>query len=121
VTVLVALSVALWLLVRYYRAAKSSGLPVGPPVLDPDEDPLSIQKPQSLQTKEEVAAKVPVEVSSGRRPSEENGGSADRDSLRGESPERRAIAPAARVDHDSVVIEVGEVFLAHGEGLRAKE
>ncbi len=42
VTVLVAASVVIFLLIRYYRARKRSGLPVGPPVLDSDLDPLSI-------------------------------------------------------------------------------
>jgi membrane protein DedA with SNARE-associated domain len=41
-TVAVAVGVAAWLLMRYYRAQRSSGLPVGPPVLDPDVDALSI-------------------------------------------------------------------------------
>jgi hypothetical protein len=41
VTVLLAAGVAIFLLIRYYRAQKRSGMPVGPPVLDGDLDPLS--------------------------------------------------------------------------------
>jgi membrane protein DedA with SNARE-associated domain len=40
VTVILALSLAIWLLVRYDRARRRSGLPVGPPVLDSDDVPL---------------------------------------------------------------------------------
>jgi membrane protein DedA with SNARE-associated domain len=40
VTVILALSLAVWLLVRYDRARRRSGLPVGPPVLDSDDVPL---------------------------------------------------------------------------------
>jgi hypothetical protein len=40
VTLLVALSVAIWLLIRYYKARRRAGLPVGPPVLDSDDVPL---------------------------------------------------------------------------------
>jgi hypothetical protein len=121
VTVLVALSVALWLLVRYYRAAKISGLPVGPPVLDPDEDPLSIQKPPSVHPKEQAAAEAPVDGSGGRLRGEENGSSTGRESLRGDSRERPTGRPVARVDDDDVAIEVADVFLSRGEGLRAEE
>jgi membrane protein DedA with SNARE-associated domain len=40
VTVILALSLAIWLLARYDRARRRSGLPVGPPVLDSDDVPL---------------------------------------------------------------------------------
>jgi len=40
VTVLAALGLAIWLLVRYVKARRRSGLPVGPPVLDSDDVPL---------------------------------------------------------------------------------
>jgi membrane protein DedA with SNARE-associated domain len=40
VTVLLALGVAIWLLVRYDKARRRSGLPVGPPILDSDDVPL---------------------------------------------------------------------------------
>jgi membrane protein DedA with SNARE-associated domain len=42
VLVAVAVGVVVWLLVRYYRAKRRSGLPVGPPVLEIGSDLLSI-------------------------------------------------------------------------------
>jgi membrane protein DedA with SNARE-associated domain len=39
-TIVVAVGVAIWLLVRYYKARRRGGLPVGPPVLESDEAPL---------------------------------------------------------------------------------
>jgi membrane protein DedA with SNARE-associated domain len=35
-----AVSLATWVLVRYYRAQRSAGLPIGPPVLEHDDAPL---------------------------------------------------------------------------------
>ncbi len=43
----VAVGVLAWLAIRYYRAKRRSGKPVGPPVLDDDDDPLSIDRPSS--------------------------------------------------------------------------
>jgi membrane protein DedA with SNARE-associated domain len=40
VTIVVAVGVATWLYVRYAKARRRSGLPVGPPVLDSDDVPL---------------------------------------------------------------------------------
>jgi membrane protein DedA with SNARE-associated domain len=40
VTVIVAAGVAIWLLIRYDKARRRAGLPVGPPVLDSDDVPL---------------------------------------------------------------------------------
>jgi len=40
VTIIVALGVAIWLLIRYYKARRRAGLPVGPPVLESDDIPL---------------------------------------------------------------------------------
>ena len=40
ITVIVAVGVGGFLLYRYYRAQRRSGLPVGPPVLEADEVPL---------------------------------------------------------------------------------
>ena len=62
VTVLVAVSVALWLLIRYYRAQRSSGKPVGPPVLDSDEDPLSIHDLQTPRQAAEAVVEAAVDV-----------------------------------------------------------
>jgi len=43
-TLLAALGVAVFLLIRYYRAQHRAGLPVGPPVLDSDEVPLPLDE-----------------------------------------------------------------------------
>ena len=40
VTVIVAVGVAIWLLIRYDKARRRAGMPVGPPVLDSDDVPL---------------------------------------------------------------------------------
>jgi membrane protein DedA with SNARE-associated domain len=40
VTVIVAAGVAIWLLIRFDKARRRAGLPVGPPVLDSDDVPL---------------------------------------------------------------------------------
>jgi membrane protein DedA with SNARE-associated domain len=40
VTILVAIGVGSWLYIRYEKARRRSGLPVGPPVLDSDDVPL---------------------------------------------------------------------------------
>jgi hypothetical protein len=40
VMVIAAIGVAIWLLVRYDRARRRSGLPVGPPVMESDDVPL---------------------------------------------------------------------------------
>ena len=72
VTVLVAASVAVWLLIRYYRAQKSSGLPVGPPVLDSDEDPLSIDDLPSVHHPPDVSIAAPVDISGASAPREED-------------------------------------------------
>jgi membrane protein DedA with SNARE-associated domain len=44
VTLIAALSVAAWLVHRYYKARRRAGLPVGPPVLDSDEVPLPLHE-----------------------------------------------------------------------------
>jgi len=46
VTVLVALGLAIWLLVRFDKARRRAGLPVGPPVLDSDDVPLPSGDPR---------------------------------------------------------------------------
>ncbi len=45
-TITAALGVAIWLLIRYYKARDRAGLPIGPPVLDSDDIPLP---PDDLQ------------------------------------------------------------------------
>jgi hypothetical protein len=121
VTVLIAVSVALWLLIRYYRAQKSSGLPVGPPVLDSDEDPLSIHDLSSVHKSPDVSLKAPVDLSGVRAPREQDGVAAGGDSRRGDSGVRRAVAPPRMTDDDGVAIEVGGGRRADGARPRAEE
>jgi membrane protein DedA with SNARE-associated domain len=40
VTVIAAVGIAIWLIIRYDKARRRAGLPVGPPVLDSDDVPL---------------------------------------------------------------------------------
>ena len=86
VTVIVAVGVAIWLLVRYDKARRRSGLPVGPPVLDSDDVPLPSD---DLRVPLHFARTVAVpssRSSSGARPCR-TGGDA--------SPARRPVAPEA--------------------------
>jgi membrane protein DedA with SNARE-associated domain len=107
VTVLVAVSIALWLLIRYYRAQKSSGKPVGPPVLDADEDPLSIHDLQIPRQPPEAAAEAAADTWEAALPREESGYSSVRETRPGNSGLRRAVMPSTEEDHDGVAIEVG--------------
>jgi membrane protein DedA with SNARE-associated domain len=121
VTVLVAASVALWLLIRYYRAQKSSGLPVGPPVLDLDKDPLSIDDLPSAHHSPGVPIAAPLDTLSVPVPDEADALEAGSDSTRGESGVRRLAPPAAVMDHDGVAIEVGNGRGAQAPGPLAEE
>ena len=121
VTVLVAVSVALWLLIRYYRAQKSSGLPVGPPVLDSDEDPLSIDDLPSVHHSPGASIAAPLAISGVSVPREEDAPAAGRESTRGESLVRLSVTPGAGTDHDSVAIEVGNGRGAPDPGPMAEE
>ena len=55
VTVIVAVGVAIWLLVRYDKARRSAGKPVGPPVLDSDDVPLPAADRRGARTAERAA------------------------------------------------------------------
>jgi membrane protein DedA with SNARE-associated domain len=121
VTVLVAVSVAIWLLIRYYRAQKSSGLPVGPPVLDSDKDPLSIDDLPSVHRSPGVSIAAPLDVSGVFVPREKDAPAAGRESTPGQSGVRRAVTPAAGTDHDGVAIEVGNGRRVESPVPRAEE
>jgi membrane protein DedA with SNARE-associated domain len=90
-TVLVALGVAIWLLHRYYRAQKSSGLPVGPPVLDSVEEALSFHDLPigALQGVEPSSA--PPESKDIAGPRDEGHSRADKRPLLSEPALRRAL------------------------------
>jgi membrane protein DedA with SNARE-associated domain len=107
VTVLLALSVAIFLLIRYYRARNRSGLPVGPPVLDSDDDPLSIDdlpaahpRPSTLV----APAVVPVETPTKAGEDARDGNVAA--ACLSESGLRWAPHAATKPQHDGVAIEV---------------
>jgi membrane protein DedA with SNARE-associated domain len=53
-----AVTIATWLLVRYYKAQRQAGKPIGPPVLDSDDVPLPESAPRhpSPQLKASIAA-----------------------------------------------------------------
>jgi membrane protein DedA with SNARE-associated domain len=121
VTVLVAASVVLWLLIRYYRAQKSSGLPVGPPVLDSDDDSLSIHDLSSLHQSQDASIKSPGDVSTVSAPREEDTAAAGRESRRGDSGVRRAVTPPSIMDDDGVAIEAVNGRTADGARPRAEE
>jgi membrane protein DedA with SNARE-associated domain len=56
VTVLVAVGVAIWLLIRHDKARRRAGLPVGPPVLDSDDVPLPVDDRRGLIPQERAVA-----------------------------------------------------------------
>jgi membrane protein DedA with SNARE-associated domain len=53
----VAVAVVTWLLIRYYRAKRRAGQPVGPPVLEDDLDPLSIDTMPGAQVQQSASSK----------------------------------------------------------------
>ncbi len=53
----VAVAVVAWLLIRYYRAKRRAGQPVGPPVLEDDLDPLSIDTMSGAQVQQSASSK----------------------------------------------------------------
>jgi hypothetical protein len=56
VTVIVAAGVAIWLLIRYDKARRRAGQPVGPPVLDSDDVPLPARDRRGALPPERAAA-----------------------------------------------------------------
>jgi membrane protein DedA with SNARE-associated domain len=121
VTVLVAASVVLWLLIRYYRAQKSSGLPVGPPVLDSDEDPLSIDDLSGVHQPPDVSIRATVDLSGVSAHREEDFTSTTQKSRRGDSEVRRAVTPSPVTDDNGVAIEVVGPRRANRRGPMAEE
>jgi membrane protein DedA with SNARE-associated domain len=60
VTVIVAVAVAIWLLIRYDKARRRAGLPVGPPVLDSDDVPLPTGDLRSRPISQESSAQAEI-------------------------------------------------------------
>jgi hypothetical protein len=61
---LVGLAVAIvaWILIRFYRAKRRAGQPIGPPVLEDDLDPLSIDTRPGSQTKQSSPTKTEIKI-----------------------------------------------------------
>jgi membrane protein DedA with SNARE-associated domain len=71
VTIIAALGVAAWLVVRYYRARRRAGQPVGPPVLESDDAPLpqtDLRSELSKRAAAPAASVDPTETRSERAP-----------------------------------------------------
>jgi membrane protein DedA with SNARE-associated domain len=93
----VAVGVVVWLLIRYYRAKRRSGQPVGPPVLDDDADPLSIDRPKTTHAQPgSSGADENVEQTA---PEVEQAGQAIEETRPTESGTRQPVKPSARLNH----------------------
>jgi membrane protein DedA with SNARE-associated domain len=122
VTVVVALSIALWVLYRYYRAQKSSGLPVGPPVLDLDQDPLSIADLASVHRSKHVSNAPAADPADPPAPPRQDVAATLIDPRPGESGGRPAVAaPAVTDDRNGMAIDVSDARLADNGLPRAEE
>ncbi len=115
----VAVVVVAWLLIRYYRAKRRAGQPVGPPVLEDDLDPLSIdtmpgarlqQSPSSKSGITSVAKVEPVQLSpAGGEPCPT---SPDEMSVTDSSARQRAES-SAHQNHDGIALDSA---MAHASG-----
>jgi len=107
VTVVVAASVAIFLLIRYYRARKRSGLPVGPPVLDSDLDPLSMHDLPAAHPRQATSVELAVVPGETSMQAEEH---VEAESSAAAGPSKSALRPAPKAatkpTHDGVAIEV---------------
>jgi membrane protein DedA with SNARE-associated domain len=118
VTVAITVSLAVWLLHRYYRAHKASGLPVGPPVLDPDVDPLAIDDFRSIHQHKSIATAGRAQVLA---PGENDRGSAAAPGGPGESGLHRVIAAPAVTTDDAIEIDIPGGHPSESGLLRAGE
>jgi membrane protein DedA with SNARE-associated domain len=111
VTVILALSLAIWLLVRYDRARRRSGLPVGPPVLDSDDVPLPSGDHRAPMSSPEPAAAAGLAIVKGAAGSEPPGEAAAdsaasvRPAVAG-SNSRPSTSMTTRGSHDPVMIDL---------------
>jgi membrane protein DedA with SNARE-associated domain len=113
ITVILALSLAIWLLVRYDKARRRSGLPVGPPVLDSDDVPLpagDLRAPLSLPEPGPAPEIAIIKGAAGAEPLGELPAAADSAaSVRpaiGGSNSRPSTAITLRGSHDPVMIDL---------------
>jgi membrane protein DedA with SNARE-associated domain len=105
VLVAVAVAVVVWLLFRYYRAKRRSGQAIGPPVLDDDADPLSIDRPKHAHEQPGASdAATALDVES--HPQEiEQPPRASGETRPSESVARQPATAAAKLYHDGIAIE----------------
>ncbi len=119
VTVLVALILVIWLLERYRRAKKRSGQPVGPPVLDIDQDPFSIDDLPSGHGQPGAKATAPPEPPDRSSPPQERQpDTAERETRLTESGIRRAVKAAVNSNHHGTAVDRGRT---ESGGRRAEE
>jgi hypothetical protein len=112
VLVAVAIGVATWLIVRYERARRRSGMPVGPPVMESDDVPLPSSDLRVLTVSpdtETASALAGADTASGREPIRtDNVGSASTvgsGADDGSGPRSPVALPAQR-SHDPVMIDL---------------
>jgi membrane protein DedA with SNARE-associated domain len=116
VTIGVALGLAVWLLVRYYKARHRSGLLVGPPVLDSDDVPLPADQLRSPFPQSGPALDAVLIDPAARGAEARSSGDQETQAKPGASPAGRAApaalgkrpdlsAPNPRLD-DAVAVEV---------------
>jgi membrane protein DedA with SNARE-associated domain len=112
VLVAVAIGVATWLIVRYERARRRSGMPVGPPVMESDDVPLPSSDLRVLTVSpdtETAPALGGADAASGREPIRtDNAGSTSTvgsGADDGSGPRSPVALPAQR-SHDPVMIDL---------------
>ena len=111
VTVILALSLATWLLVRYDRARRRSGLPVGPPVLDSDDVPLPSAEFRATSVSAEPVTAADLAISEGAAGTEPSGeiaaeAAASVRAGAAASSVRPSTAIPVRDSHDPVMIDL---------------
>lgn len=106
VTVLVAVSVAIWLLIRYYRAQNRSGLPVGPPVLESEEDALSFHDLPIAHLQPGASITGGVDPAETPAPHADHAPGTHVAAGLTQSGMRRAVKPPAKPHREGVAIEV---------------
>jgi membrane protein DedA with SNARE-associated domain len=109
----VAVAIVVWLLIRYYRAKRRAGLPVGPPVLEDDLDPLSFDSLPSVQVQQSASSKVAdqTETAASFEAADRSPPTADEpqksaaDTRLTDSSPRRLAPSASKPNHDGVPID----------------
>ena len=122
----VAVAVVVWLLIRYYRGRRS-GQPVGPPVLEDDLDPLSIDRSAGLSQltnrldenrSRNGSTQQEARGSRDTRPGGGRGGTRiSRRQVRGLAIQAAAHLPGVVLgarDHDGVAVESSDAAAYHG-------